>query len=868
MVFGLLDNRLVSLIISKEERLLGLILTAFIINGISGKIQGTVKEEDTQKPIPYADVVISKTEIGTATDENGHFFILNVLPGSYTVEFSCIGYQTKRIENVVVEIDQTARLEITLKQTPVEISPVTVISKIPKVKKDMVGTTYIVRKEELEILPIDYTMRIIAFQPAVASVDTALHVRGGRATEVLYMIDNVPIVDPQTGDLAINISKGIIDEVIFVPGGFDAEYGRAMSGVINMITTYPADNLRLEAYGKTEKIMPLYFDFGYENYRSLIHLPASQKLKGILSIDIMHTDDWDPRLFKLPHRQRDDYSLYGKYFYAPSGKLTLSVSGAQSRSQFDRHAPGKFKYIYENYRSDMRRGNFQAININFLPDSRKFFNITLSRLFTRRIYGVRNNGPFGVFEDFTFRNYYTYKYPIWGSRNPFGVYTSLFYIDGEYEEYQNKSSLILKTNVSTHLQMHKFHEIIAGAEYTYNDFKNFTYFLSDTLRPITDEYEHTPLEYSLYLQDNIDFRGVYAKVGCRYDYFSSDIEDLQPKIVVSPRLGFSFMVTEKWLFRANIGWYAQPPLYDYMYSYYNLLPLPSYLSPPPVGNPNLEPEKTLSYEIGMQGEIKKNLSATFNAFYKDITNLIGTRFVRALPKNYVSYFNVEFANVKGIEAIFEFENPTYSGKVSYTLSWARGTSSYANEVYELYYRDIIDTTIVLPAREYNLDFDQRHRIFAQGSISLPLQTKLYLFGYIGTGFPYTPPGEEGKTIEKNNLRLTFRRQIDCVISKPFTIGRISLNANLEITNLLDARYEIGAHYTAIPLDSVRKEFFTSFIPMTNFYYSPAADFNHDGLITPAEYYLAFRAAVEATDDWVSANSAPRRARIGIVMNFQ
>jgi len=848
--------------------MLGLILTLLLFNGISGKIQGTVNDEDTQEPIPYVDVIISGTEIGTATDDNGHFFILNVLPGSYTVEVSCIGYQTKFVENVIVEIDQTTRLEIKLKQTPVEMSPITVISKIHKVKKDMVGTTYIVRKEELETLPIDYTMRIIAFQAAVASVDTALHVRGGRATEVLYMIDNVPIIDPQTGDLAINISKGIIDEVIFVPGGFDAEYGRAMSGVINIITTYPSDDLQLQAYGKTERIMPFYFDFGYENYRSLIHLPASQKLKGLLSLDIMHTDDWDPRLFKLPHKQRDDYSLYGKYFFAPSGKLTLTISGAQSRSQFDRYAPGKFKYIYDDYRSDMRRGNLQAMNVSYLPDSRKFININVSRLFTRRIYGVRDRGPFGVFEDFTFRHYSTYRYPIWGSRNPFGVYSSLFYIDGDYEEYQDKSSQVLKANVRTHLQIHRYHEVMAGVEYTYNDFKNFTYLLSDTLHPITDEYQHKPIEYALFLQDNIDFRGVYAKVGCRYDYFSSDIENIQPKIIISPRLGFSFMVTEKWLFRANIGWYAQPPLYDYVYGYYNLLPLPSYLSPLPIGNPNLGPERTLSYEIGMQGEIRKDLSATFNAFYKEITNLIGTRFVRALPRNYVSYFNVEFANVKGIEAIFEFENPKYTGKISYTLSWAQGTSSYANEVYERYYSEIIDTTIVLAAKEYNLDFDQRHRIFAQGSINLPFHAKLYLFGYIGTGFPYTPPGEEGKTTEKNNLRLAFRRQIDCVISKPFNIGNISINANFEITNLLDARYDIAPHYTAIPLDDIRKELFTSFISMTNAYYSPAADFNHDGLITPAEYYLAFRAAVEATDDWVSANSAPRRARIGVVINFR
>jgi hypothetical protein len=197
--------------------MLSVVLTILIFNGISGKIQGVVIDEATNAPIPYVNVVILNTELGTATDQDGTFFILNVLPSIYTVEISCVGYQTQQIKDVIVEIDQTARLKIILTQAPIEMEPITIISKTPFVKKDMTGTTYIVRKDELAALPIDYTISLIAFQPSVANLDTALYVRGGRATEVLYMIDNVSIIDPQTGDPAINISKGIIDEIIFMP---------------------------------------------------------------------------------------------------------------------------------------------------------------------------------------------------------------------------------------------------------------------------------------------------------------------------------------------------------------------------------------------------------------------------------------------------------------------------------------------------------------------------------------------------------------------------------------------------------------------------------------------------------------------------
>jgi outer membrane receptor protein involved in Fe transport len=843
----------------------------FIMTGITGKIQGVVMDQNTDEPIPYTNILVVNTEIGAATDDNGNFFILNVPPGRYTIEVSCLGYQTKIIKDVIVEIDQSTRLDISLRQTPIEIEPITVTSERPVVKKDMVGTTYIVRKSELAYLPVDYTINLVTFQPSVAHMDTAIHVRGGRAHEVLYLIDNVSIIDPQTGDLAINLSKAIVDEVIFLPGGFDVEYGRAMSGVINMVTSHPSDKLQGTMYGKTETLMPFYYDFGYENVRSSFHIPISRRFKGIVSLDIMHTDDWDPKLYILPHKQRDDYSLYGKWIYAPSGKLNFSVSGAQSRTQFGRYNT-LWKFYLDHYRSDMRTGNLQIFNMSYLPNSRNLFNVTISRLYTTRTYGVREPGSYGPFENFIFRDYTTLTWPRSSIRNPFGV--DLFWIPGEgdYPEYQNKSSLVMKAHVNATLQFHENHEVKAGGEYAYMDFGNFSYFVHDTIFQIIDEYQYKPKEYSLFVQDNVDYKGLYAKIGCRYDYFSSGIEGIEPRTVISPRFGFSFMVTDKFLFRTNIGRYAQPPLYDHMYEYYNLLPLPSYIGVsnwlPLIGNPDLGPEKTTSYEIGLQGEIKKNLIATINTFYKEIFDLVGTRYIppHIVTYDFVSYLNVEYANVKGIEAILEFTTSVFTGKLSYTISWARGTSSYAEEVYYRYYHENPDTSIVPPATEYYLDFDQRHRIFVQGIVQLPLQTQLYLFGYFGNGFPYTPPGPEGKYEERNINLHPNQRQIDCVISKSLTVGTVSLTVDLEIIDLLDARYEVAQHYPL--LGTINPDDFNSYISLTSSYYSPAADINHDGLITPYEEYKAYYLLNEASDDWVNAFTSPRRARIGISVCFK
>ncbi|OGC42104.1 hypothetical protein A2Y85_03895 [candidate division WOR-3 bacterium RBG_13_43_14] len=849
------------------------LLILCLINGTTGKVQGTVRDQATKESIVGANIEILGTELGTASDENGDFFILSVPRGRYTIEISYIGYQSKRVENAVVEIDQTVRLNITLTQTTIEMPPITVTSEIPQVKKDMVGTTYILRSTEITTLPIDYAIEMIAFQPAVTRTDTGIHVRGGRSSEVQYMIDNVSIIDPQTGDLAIAISKGVIDEVIFLPGGFDVEYGRAMSGVINVITAFPKDNIELKGFTKTERIMPYYFDFGYENYNGAVHIPINKKNKGYFSIDLMQTNDWDPKLFILPHKNRSDYSFYGKWIAAPSGKFNLMLSGAMSNSQFDRYN-SEWKYNLDHYRSDHRQSDLQILSLSFLPDSRKLFNLNLNRLYTNLNYGVRVPGSYGFFNPFQFQDYETLRWPAAGSDNPFGAVHQDIVCEGDYPEYRENSSQVLKTHFSTIAQLNRYHELKAGVEYAQMDFNNFTYFVSDSQNQLIDEYNYQPSEYSVYIQDNIDFRGLYAKIGCRYDHFSSGVNNIEPKTVISPRLGISFMVTEKFIFRTNVGSYAQPPLYDKQYVYYGLYPFPSYLVSggwlPLVGNPDLKPEKTVSYEIGFQGAINPNLTATLNSFYKDVADLIGTRLVLSAPHNYVQYRNIEYANIKGVETILEFANSLYTGKISYTLSFARGSSSYAEEVYRRYYADNPDTTFIPEAKDYPLDFDQRHKLFFQGMFKLPLQTKLYLFAFFGEGFPYTPPGPEGKYEERNYAYLPVQKQIDCVLSKSFKISRLQAAINFEIINLLDIRNEINSHFPLVPLEDIKLTDFeeqTSYVAIDRAYYSPQADLSHDGLLVPYEQYRAFYDMMKESDDWVNAYTAPRRARVGVNIVF-
>jgi outer membrane cobalamin receptor len=749
------------------------------------------------------------------------------------------------------------------------MAPVVISGTTPAVKKDMVGSTYVIRQAEIATLPVDYIERLIAFQPSVANLDTALHVRGGRATEVLYMIDNVSIIDPQTGDPAISIAKGIIDEVIFLPGGFDAEYGRAMSGVVNLITEHPRDKLSGRLFGKTETIMPFYYDFGYQDYQATLHLPVSKRFKGLFAADLMHTDDWDPRLYILPHKQRDDYALYGKWLYSPSGKLNLSLSGAKSRTQFDRYY-WQWKFNLDHYRSDFRTGDIEAVNLFWLPNKKNLLNLTASRLFTEKKYGLKLPDNIGIRQNFIFKDYKILNYPIPSNKNPFGnrYFGYKFMCEGDYPEYQEKSTSVITGKTSLLSQLNQYNELKTGFEYSLLDLYNLTAFFHDSLHQFIDQYHYSPNEISAYAQDNIDYGGLYAKIGVRYDYFSTGMPGLKSQMTLSPRLGASFQVTEKFIFRTDFGQYTQPPLYDQMFKNYSFMPnIPPGMKISLIGNPGLKPEKTRSYEIGLQGEINPNLIATVNTFYKDVADLIGTRFILALPEPYSTYFNVEYANIKGVEAILEFRNHIYNGKIAYTLSYARGSSSYAEEIYYRYYSELIDSLKNPPTQEYFLDFDQRHRLFIQGVFNMPWKTYLYVFGYFGQGFPYTPPGPEGKYQERNFSRMPFQKEIDCLITKNFKIGSLSCNLSCELINLLDLRYQISMLIPQLSVEEINKQDFNFYLDCWNQYYHPATDFNHDGLITPEEYYRSFIAINQATIDWVNAYTAPRRARIGLTVNF-
>ena len=223
----------------------GLVLTlalfASAFAGTTGKITGVVKDNQG-KPLPGVSVVIEGTRRGAITDADGYYLIISVDPGRYTMGASLIGYSTERKTDVVVASDLTTTVDFKLVEQALQMGEVTVTAERPPVEPDKTSTQYVVSEQDIKNLPIVRDIaRIIELTPG-ASLDGSGRFRGGDngggAQDVTFYVDGVRLVNNTSrgGSQFQGINRTAVQEVTVQTGGFNAEYGNAQSGVINIVT--------------------------------------------------------------------------------------------------------------------------------------------------------------------------------------------------------------------------------------------------------------------------------------------------------------------------------------------------------------------------------------------------------------------------------------------------------------------------------------------------------------------------------------------------------------------------------------------------------------------------------------------------------
>ncbi|MGH1366791.1 MAG: TonB-dependent receptor [Calditrichia bacterium] len=211
----------------------------------TGKISGIVRDKDSGEALPGVNVVIKESLLGASTDVDGTFIILNVPPGTHTVSFSYVGYQSTDIEGVRVVTDLTKRLEVELGTTTLDLgTSVTVTVDKPFFEQAATNTVRVLDSEEIERIPVKGVNSIVSINAGVVSADgsggqtdnATLNVRGGRGNETLFIVDGIVYNDALFGNAAGTIPDAAVEQVSSQLGGFSAKYGSAQSAVVNITT--------------------------------------------------------------------------------------------------------------------------------------------------------------------------------------------------------------------------------------------------------------------------------------------------------------------------------------------------------------------------------------------------------------------------------------------------------------------------------------------------------------------------------------------------------------------------------------------------------------------------------------------------------
>ena len=201
-----------------------------------GSVTGVIKESGTGAVLPGVNIMIKGTYYGAATDIDGRYRIDNISSGSYDIQVSMIGYKVILKTGTAINADEVTTIDFTMEETVLSFGEdVVVMGKKPLFDVDETSSIARVRKEEIEAKVVSSVEDILSEQIGVTTQDNEIHIRGGRIDESMFVVDGFSVKDPlsgYSGNLFVNADA--IEELEIVTGGYNAEYGQAMSGVVNI----------------------------------------------------------------------------------------------------------------------------------------------------------------------------------------------------------------------------------------------------------------------------------------------------------------------------------------------------------------------------------------------------------------------------------------------------------------------------------------------------------------------------------------------------------------------------------------------------------------------------------------------------------
>jgi len=417
------------------------------------------------------------------------------------------------------------------------------------------------------------------------------------------------------------------------------------------------------------------------------------------------------------------------------------------------------------YRNESWSDEFSIKFTNNLSPS-SFYNLSFSRFTTSRdarTLDPWDNNPlsFGEMLEERFLSPGQIEYlKFWinpmnlGRRRTTDDGQKVYSFKGDFTSQINDANLAKMGFEYKKFDLYKEHTSIASGGNSYNDI-----------------FHVKPWQLGAYIQNKLESEGMILNIGLRFDYFDpntfvpSDFSDpllpeyehdtqnignifnlekrlkgpvsAKTKSQISPRVGVSYPITEKDVLHITYGHYFQLPMFDYFYMNhgYDLRGAYKY-----VGNPNLEEEKTVAYEAGLEHGFNDFFKLAITGFFKDVSNL--TNYKKVISTSGIIWVrsNSDYARMKGFELTFSQRSwNNISGVATYTYQISRGRAADDYQSFQDDYNNLKPRT-----EDYPLDSDQRHTARINVNYRIP-KDKGYILGdwgidvfwIYGSGTPYT-----------------------------------------------------------------------------------------------------------------------------------
>ncbi|MFH1843255.1 MAG: TonB-dependent receptor, partial [bacterium] len=528
-----------------------------------GTIKGFVHDRESGEELPYTNVYIAGTNIGTMAFNDGYFIMRGLPPGTYTVKASYISYALGS-EMVTLGPGEIVEIDFQLEVQAIMMDPFDVEAERRLIEVERTGSSHFLSGKQMDAMPLDQVVDMIAHQPGVTIYDNEIHIRGGRADDTQFIIDGMSVNDPLAGGgYGYQIDPSLINEIEVLTGGFNAEYGQAVSGVVNVSTKEGGDRFGGKVSLKRDYLNQPVPKDDYRHWRDLYDFGEPQNI-DIFKLTLSGPDPFSTALRQaglgLPGEQfllvsgamdiRDGYlPIYSRqnqlqsplyegnswtprqdnnwnglakwsWHITPSHKLNLTSSRQVGISQ-GFQLPGEgyprpFIDNLDNYMVFTTENILTQLYYRQVLSDNDWFELQLGRNFNR-LHANLNGNDGDVYGPDPFQGYMPIDYdsddparPAYGSADRWhDHFTESYTLKGSYSFMKNSSNQF-KTGLEisfTEMQLIDLNSELSDPP-------------SGKLGIDEDIFSAHPVVGSAFFQDTINFRGLIVNAGLRTDFWA------------------------------------------------------------------------------------------------------------------------------------------------------------------------------------------------------------------------------------------------------------------------------------------------------------------------------------------------------------